>query len=278
MKVPGVAGGVVAVEVIDAVAVGGDHHGLVLSEFDGLAGELDEGGDIGADEHLAVPTPTTSGVDRRAATMVPGSSAWANTSVKWPSSRRSTANTDATEVARGQALPVGAGDQVHRDLGVGVAGELHPMGFQFVAQRREVLDDAVVHGPRSAGGVAGGGVVSVADRGGLHRCPDTEAAPAPAGRSRQRPSRVASCRPLDGAPSSRPCRPGQRCPTSQPRYSIRRSASITTSRYGRCPDVADDSAHGDPGSSNGPPRWVGGGPHQELCRRPVHPRVQRFCG
>ena len=58
------------------------------------------------------------------------------------------------EVARGRALPVGAGDQVHRDLGVGVAGELHPVGFQFMAQRREVLDDAVVHDRELAGGVA----------------------------------------------------------------------------------------------------------------------------
>ncbi len=43
------------------------------------------------------PTPNTSGVERRAATIVPGSSALANTSVKWPSSRRSTASTDATK-------------------------------------------------------------------------------------------------------------------------------------------------------------------------------------
>ena len=43
------------------------------------------------------PTPSTSGVDRRAATMVPGSSALANTNVKCPSSRRSTASTEATK-------------------------------------------------------------------------------------------------------------------------------------------------------------------------------------
>ena len=40
------------------------------------------------------PTPTTRGVERRAATMVPGSSAFAKTRVKCPSSRRSTARTD----------------------------------------------------------------------------------------------------------------------------------------------------------------------------------------
>ena len=43
------------------------------------------------------PTPSTSGVERRAATIVPGSSALANTSVKWPSRRRSTASTEATK-------------------------------------------------------------------------------------------------------------------------------------------------------------------------------------
>ena len=41
-------------EVGDPVAVGGDHHRLVLAEFDGVAGVLDERGDVGADEHLAV--------------------------------------------------------------------------------------------------------------------------------------------------------------------------------------------------------------------------------
>ncbi|PQM46596.1 hypothetical protein C1Y40_03226 [Mycobacterium talmoniae] len=43
------------------------------------------------------PMPTTSGVERRAATTVPGSSALANTKVKWPSSRRSTASTEPTK-------------------------------------------------------------------------------------------------------------------------------------------------------------------------------------
>ena len=41
-------------EVGDPVAVGGDHHRLVLAEFDGVAGVFDERRDVGADEHLAV--------------------------------------------------------------------------------------------------------------------------------------------------------------------------------------------------------------------------------
>ena len=66
--------------------------------------------------------------------MVPGSSALANTSVKWPSSRRSTGQHRGGEVAGGVARSVLPGDQVHGDLGVGVAGELDACGLEFVAQ------------------------------------------------------------------------------------------------------------------------------------------------
>ena len=46
------------------------------------------------------------------------------------------------------------GDQVHGDLGVGVAGELHAGGLQLTAQPGEVLDDPVVHDRDLHGGVA----------------------------------------------------------------------------------------------------------------------------
>ncbi len=46
--------GVVAFEVGDSIAVGGDHDGLVLAQFDGVAGVLDECRHVGADEHLTV--------------------------------------------------------------------------------------------------------------------------------------------------------------------------------------------------------------------------------
>ena len=100
------------------------------------------------------PTPSTNGVERRAATMVPGSSALANTSVKWPSSRRSTASTDATKSPAVSPCRYCLRDQVHGDLGVGVAGELHPGRLQLTAQRGEVLDDPVVHHRDLPGGVA----------------------------------------------------------------------------------------------------------------------------
>ena len=58
------------------------------------------------------------------------------------------------EVAGGLAVTVFLGDQVNSDLGVGVAGELDAGGLQFVAQRRVVLDDAVVDDGDLARGVA----------------------------------------------------------------------------------------------------------------------------
>src|SRR6185312_6056563 len=42
---------------------------------------------------------------------------------------------------------------VDRDLGVGVAGELHPGGLELSTQRGEVLDDAVVDHRDLSGGV-----------------------------------------------------------------------------------------------------------------------------
>ena len=44
-------------------------------------------------------------------------------------------------------------DQVHRDLGVGIAGELDAGGLQFGAQRGEVLDDPVVDDRDPSGGI-----------------------------------------------------------------------------------------------------------------------------
>ena len=57
VKRTGVGGSVIAVEVSDPIAVGGDHHGLILPEFNGFAGVGDERRDIGAEEHLALADP-----------------------------------------------------------------------------------------------------------------------------------------------------------------------------------------------------------------------------
>ena len=131
-------------EVGDPVTVGGDHHGLVLAELDGIAGVFDECRHIGADEHLAVADTehqrcrAAGGDDRarfvgvgehqREVTLQPGQHG----------------EHRPREIACGVAAVVLPGDQVHGDLGVGVAGELHTVGFQLLAQLGVVLDDAVV--------------------------------------------------------------------------------------------------------------------------------------
>ena len=177
-------------------------------------------------------------MERRAATIVPGSSALAKTSVKWPSSRRSTASTEA-----GKSPAVGPwwycqGDQMHGDLGVGVAGELHARGFQFGAQRGEVLDDAVVDDGDLPGGVAVrvGVAVGRPAVGGPAGVPEAGAAREGGGVGLgQRGLEIGE--PPGPARTVRPPWPSSRATPdeSYPRYSIRRSASTTMSQAGRCP-------------------------------------------
>ena len=144
----------VAVEVGDRVAVGGDHHRLVLPEFDRVAGVLDERGDIGADEHLALADAEHQrggAPGRDDGARLVGVGEHQRELALQPAQHR---QHRGGEVPGGVPVPVGPRDQVHGDLGVGVAGELHPGGLQLAAQRREVLDDAVVHDRDLPGGVA----------------------------------------------------------------------------------------------------------------------------
>ena len=125
MKVAGTRVRPVAVEVGDPVAVGGEHHGLVLAQLDGVAGVFDERRHVGADEHLALADAEhqrrgpAGGHDRarlvgvgehqREMALQPGQHG----------------EDGLREIACGVAVVVLPGDQVHGDLGVGVAGELH---------------------------------------------------------------------------------------------------------------------------------------------------------
>lgn len=97
--------------------------------------------------------PSTRGVERRAATRVPGSSALANTSVKCPSPAQH-GKYGADEVIGRLAVPIRPRHQVRRDLGIGVAGKLDTGSLQLPAQDGEVLDDAVVDDGDLAGSVA----------------------------------------------------------------------------------------------------------------------------
>ncbi len=146
--------GVLAVEVGDAVAVGGDDHGLVLTQLDRVAGVLDERRDIGPDEHLAVTdaehqrSRPARGDDRARVVGVGEDQREVALEPAQHGQHR------GREVACGLAVAVLPGDQMHCDLGVGIAGELHPVGLQFGAQRGVVLDDPVVDDGDLSGRVA----------------------------------------------------------------------------------------------------------------------------
>ena len=141
-------------EVADPIAVGGDHHRLVLAEFDGVAGVFDERRDIGADEHLAVADAehqrgrAPGGHDRARLVGIGENQG----EVTLQPAQHGQHGGD--EVAGGVTARVLAGDQVHGDLAVGVAEEFHAGGFQLATQSREVLDDPVVDDRDLDGGVA----------------------------------------------------------------------------------------------------------------------------
>ena len=143
----------IALKVGDAVAVRGNHNGLVLAELDSLAGVLDERSDIGADEHLTVTdaehqrggTPSghdrarfvSMGEDQREVTLEPA---------QHRAHRR-------REVSRIVAKSVFTRDEMDGDFGVGIAGEFHSGALELITQCGEVLDDAVVNHRDFSGGV-----------------------------------------------------------------------------------------------------------------------------
>ena len=154
VKSAGVRGVLVAVEVGDPVAVSREDDSLVLAELDRIAGVRDERRHIGADEHLAVADPehqrrrATSGDDHAGLVGVgEDQREVALEPAQHGQHRRG-------EITCGLAVPVFPGDQVDRDLGVGIAGELHAGQLELLAQGRVVLDDAVVDDGELAGGVA----------------------------------------------------------------------------------------------------------------------------
>ena len=177
---------------VDAVAAQLDD--LVLAELDRLAGVRDERGDVAAEEVLAVADARRpAGELRRAPTTTSGASACTATRVNAPSRRRQTRAHGLGQVA-GRRL-VRLAEQVRDDLGVGVAsGSLVPARLELGAQRREVLDDAVVDHGDPAGVVevrVGVAVVRRAVRGPA-RVPDADAWPAGSGCSSSSFSRLTS--------------------------------------------------------------------------------------
>ena len=97
------------------------------------------------------PTPTTSGEFSRAPTTRPGASACTATRVNAPSRRRQT-----RRMASARSAPAAVNSRPIRCATTSVSVSLAsstPALAQLVAQRGEVLDDAVVHDRDSAGGV-----------------------------------------------------------------------------------------------------------------------------
>ena len=117
-----------------------DHRNLAVFEMHDLPGVAHERPHIGGNEHLAIADPDDDGraLARDHDAVRP----------------RGIDDRDAVGAAYEReciahplldGLLVGAGDEMRDDLGVGLGGELDPFGLQACAERRGVLDDAVVH-------------------------------------------------------------------------------------------------------------------------------------
>ena len=124
VEIAGIGGIVVTVEIGDAIPVSGDDHRLVLAEFDCLPGEFDERRDVRAQEHLAITDADDKwgGASRRddgAGVVGVGEHHGEVTLEAAQDGQRR-----CDEIPLGRAVVVFAGEEMHGDLGVGVAGEL----------------------------------------------------------------------------------------------------------------------------------------------------------
>ena len=130
-----------AVEIGDGDRIRRDRHDLVLTDRDGVAGVLDEGGDVGAEEVLSVAETDD---ERRVAAGADDDPRLVLVQREQGERTLETAHDDAErllEAARGTVL---AAEEDRCDLGVRLAAEGEALGEELVFQHREVLDDAVV--------------------------------------------------------------------------------------------------------------------------------------
>ena len=162
-----------APEVRDLDGVGRDRHDLVLLELDGLAGEVDEAGDVRAEEVLPLAQADD---ERRVAAR--GHHAVRVVHVHGQQGEGTLEALGGQLHGAGQVLagrvPVDVGEEVGGHLGVRLGEELDALGEQLLAQLGVVLDDAVVDERQPAlvrhmrvgvavGGAAVGGPPGVAD-------------------------------------------------------------------------------------------------------------------
>ncbi len=133
-------GGTVEVGHLDAVP--GDRDDAVLVELHGLAGVLDERGDVGADEVLAV---AEADHQRRAA---PGGDHAVGVLGVQGDQGEGPLEAPADLLHGGGQVRAGEHrllEQLRGHLGVGLRGQLDAGRLELVAQLAEVLDDPVVH-------------------------------------------------------------------------------------------------------------------------------------
>ena len=130
-----------AAEVDDLDAVGADGDELVLPDLHRALGELDEGGDVGAEEVLAL---AEADHERRVAASADDDAGLVG--VHGEEREGALEPVDDGEHRRGQVvgLLVGLADEQCGDLGVGLAVELGAARRELRLQLAEVLDDAVV--------------------------------------------------------------------------------------------------------------------------------------
>ena len=130
-----------AVEVADLDAVGGDRDDLVLPDREGVAGVLDEGRDVGAEEVLAV---AEADHERRVAAGADDEAGLVLVHREERERAFEAAHDRAERRDEIAGCPVLVPEEHRRDLGVGLGAEGVSEGEQVGLQLGEVLDDAVV--------------------------------------------------------------------------------------------------------------------------------------
>ena len=130
-------------KVITSTSSRGDRHDLVLAELDRLAGVLDEGGDVGGEEVLALADPdhqrrVPAGGDHRVGLL--GVDRDQGEGTLEPAADRS----HAPRSGRRPSRPRRPSSWAATSVSVWETGVIADLG-ELGAEQREVLDDAVVH-------------------------------------------------------------------------------------------------------------------------------------
>ena len=137
-----------AVEVRDFHGVGGDRDDLVLAEFDGAPGVVDEAGDVGAEEVLALAEAddergVPAGRDHDVG-LVGVDGEQREGAFEPLAGKLHGPGEAAVGGVTAELVPVDVPEQGGRHFGVGLGLEGHALAQEFQLELGEVLDDAVV--------------------------------------------------------------------------------------------------------------------------------------